>query len=136
VSNTESDVAPASESSAPEPGAASDAAGPASTSLRETILVTALAFVSALAIGAVLIAIADPDTRAAASYFFAYPIDTFTAAGMLHRMPSEARYVNVSLALHTPGSGVYVKDPSGARATVPLEGSLALPDVRAALSER
>ena len=44
-------------------------------------MVTALAFVSALAIGAVLIAIADPDTRAAASYFFAYPIDTFTAAG-------------------------------------------------------
>ena len=40
-----------------------------------------MAFVSALAIGAVLIAIADPDTRAAASYFFSYPIDTFTAAG-------------------------------------------------------
>ena len=80
VSNTESDVAPASRASAPEPGAASDAAGPASTSLRETILVTVLAFVSAMVVGAVLIAIADGHPRAAMGYFFAYPWDTFAAA--------------------------------------------------------
>src|SRR3954447_26699408 len=61
-------------------------------------------------------------------------IDTVTAAGELLRMPSEARYVNVSLALHTPRSGVYVKDPSGARVTVPLEGSLAPPEVRGSWS--
>ncbi len=81
MNTTDSDVAPASETPAPEPAPATQGAGPTGTSLRETIVVTALAFVAALAIGAVLIAIADPATRAAASYFFSYPFDTFTAAG-------------------------------------------------------
>jgi ABC-type uncharacterized transport system permease subunit len=44
------------------------------------VLVTVLAFVAALVIGAVLIAVADPPTQAAAKYFTAYPWDTFTAA--------------------------------------------------------
>src|SRR3954452_6551738 len=48
---------------------------------RGNVLVTALAFVVALAIGAVFIAVADPATQAASKYFFAYPWDTFTAAG-------------------------------------------------------
>jgi general nucleoside transport system permease protein len=46
-----------------------------------TIVVTLLAFVVAMAIGAVLIAVADPDTETASQYFFSYPWDTFTAAG-------------------------------------------------------
>jgi general nucleoside transport system permease protein len=45
------------------------------------LAVTALAFLVALVIGAVLIALADPPTQAAAKYFTAYPWDTFTAAG-------------------------------------------------------
>ena len=45
------------------------------------VLVTVLAFVVALLTGAVLIAVADPDTQAAAKYFTAYPWDTFTSAG-------------------------------------------------------
>jgi len=46
-----------------------------------TVLVTVLAFVVAMVIGAVLIAVADPDTQAASTYFFSYPWDTFSAAG-------------------------------------------------------
>ena len=46
-----------------------------------TAVVTLLAFVVAMVIGAVLIALADPDTQAASKYFFSYPWDTFTAAG-------------------------------------------------------
>jgi general nucleoside transport system permease protein len=46
-----------------------------------TVVVTLLAFVVAMAIGAVLIALADSETRAAATYFFSYPWDTFAAAG-------------------------------------------------------
>jgi simple sugar transport system permease protein len=42
-------------------------------------VVTVLALVVALVLGAVLIAIADPATRAAAKYFTAAPADTFTA---------------------------------------------------------
>jgi general nucleoside transport system permease protein len=45
-----------------------------------TVLVTALAFVVALLIGAVLIAVADPDTQIASRYFFSYPWDTFGSA--------------------------------------------------------
>ena len=45
------------------------------------VLVTVLAFVVAMVIGSVLIAVADTDTQAASKYFFAYPWDTFTAAG-------------------------------------------------------
>ena len=46
-----------------------------------TVVVTVLAFVAAMLVGGVLIAFADQDTRTASSYFFAYPWDTFTAAG-------------------------------------------------------
>jgi simple sugar transport system permease protein len=46
-----------------------------------TIVVTVLAFVAAMIVGGVLIAVADQDTRTASSYFFSYPWDTFTAAG-------------------------------------------------------
>ncbi|PPK97676.1 simple sugar transport system permease protein [Kineococcus xinjiangensis] len=44
-------------------------------------LVTLLAVVGALLVGAVLIAIGDERTRTAAGYFFSYPLDTFTEAG-------------------------------------------------------
>jgi general nucleoside transport system permease protein len=45
-----------------------------------TVVITLLAFVCAIVVGAVLIVIADEPTRTAASYFFAYPWDTFAAA--------------------------------------------------------
>jgi len=48
--------------------------------LLDTALVTFLSFVLALAIGAVLIAVSDPDVAEAAGYFFAQPVDTLTAA--------------------------------------------------------
>lgn len=44
------------------------------------IVLTFLALVLAGIIGAVLIAIGDPGTRAASQYFFAAPLDTFTSA--------------------------------------------------------
>jgi general nucleoside transport system permease protein len=43
-----------------------------------TIVVTILSFFTAMVIGGVLIAIADPQTQAASHYFFSYPWDTFT----------------------------------------------------------
>jgi ABC-type uncharacterized transport system permease subunit len=43
-----------------------------------TVTVTLLAFLVAMAIGGVLIAVADPATQAASKYFFSYPWDTFT----------------------------------------------------------
>ena len=45
-----------------------------------TVVITVLAFVCAIVVGAVLIVIADEPTRAAMGYFFAYPWDTFAAA--------------------------------------------------------
>ena len=45
-----------------------------------TVVITVLAFVCAMAVGAVLIIIVDEATRTAMSYFFAYPWDTFAAA--------------------------------------------------------
>ncbi|HET7389050.1 MAG TPA: ABC transporter permease [Nocardioidaceae bacterium] len=42
-----------------------------------TVVVTVLAFVAAMAVGGILIAFADEQTRTASSYFFAYPWDTF-----------------------------------------------------------
>jgi general nucleoside transport system permease protein len=41
------------------------------------LVVTALAFVTAMLIGGILIAIADPKTQEASHYFFQYPWDTF-----------------------------------------------------------
>ncbi|MEP7033999.1 MAG: ABC transporter permease [Dermatophilaceae bacterium] len=46
-----------------------------------TAVLTFLAVLVAMAVGAVLIAVADPDTRTAAQYFFSAPMDTFRAAG-------------------------------------------------------
>ncbi|WP_432545526.1 ABC transporter permease [Kineococcus sp. SYSU DK004] len=43
-------------------------------------LVTACAVLAALVVGALLIAVGDERTRAAAGYFFSYPWDTFTEA--------------------------------------------------------
>jgi general nucleoside transport system permease protein len=45
-----------------------------------TVVVTVLAFICALVVGAILIAVADQDTRASFSYFFAAPGDAFTNA--------------------------------------------------------
>jgi general nucleoside transport system permease protein len=45
-----------------------------------SVMLTILSVVLALAIGAVLIAISDPDVQEAAAYFFAQPSDTFQAA--------------------------------------------------------
>jgi len=45
-----------------------------------TLVITVLAFVCAIVVGAVLIVIADPETRAASSYFFSYPPDMLGAA--------------------------------------------------------
>jgi simple sugar transport system permease protein len=41
------------------------------------LVVTALAFVTAMLIGGILIAVADPKTQEASHYFFQYPWDTF-----------------------------------------------------------
>jgi general nucleoside transport system permease protein len=43
-----------------------------------TIVVTILSFFTAMVIGGVLIAAADPQTQSASHYFFSYPWDTFT----------------------------------------------------------
>jgi simple sugar transport system permease protein len=45
-----------------------------------TVVITVLAFVCAMVVGAVLIIIADEATRMAMGYFFAYPWDAFAAA--------------------------------------------------------
>jgi general nucleoside transport system permease protein len=45
-----------------------------------SVVITVLAFVCAIVVGAVLIIIADEATRTAMGYFFAYPWDTFAAA--------------------------------------------------------
>jgi general nucleoside transport system permease protein len=42
-----------------------------------TFVVTVLSFFTALVIGGILIAVADPATQAASHYFFSYPWDTF-----------------------------------------------------------
>jgi ABC-type uncharacterized transport system permease subunit len=46
-----------------------------------SVVLTLLAFLVAMAVGAVLIAVADPATRAASQYFFSAPMDTFSAVG-------------------------------------------------------
>ena len=45
-----------------------------------TAVLTLLALVVAMVVGALLIAVADPATRTAAQYFFSAPMDTFSAA--------------------------------------------------------
>ena len=46
----------------------------------QTWVVTLLAFICALAFGALLIAVADAPTRRASHYFFQHPTDTLSAA--------------------------------------------------------
>ena len=53
--------------------------GPLSSGLGGNVLISLLSVVLALLIGAVLIAVSDPDVRAAASYFFSRPGDTLSA---------------------------------------------------------
>jgi simple sugar transport system permease protein len=50
------------------------------TGWRQTVLVTALSVLLALALGGLLIILADPDVQAAAGYFFARPADLLSAA--------------------------------------------------------
>lgn len=68
---TQQAPATAPEPAAPEPAARSP--------IWDTALVTFLSFVLALVIGAILIAVSDPDVAEAVSYFAARPSDTFTA---------------------------------------------------------
>jgi ABC-type uncharacterized transport system permease subunit len=68
------------EAAAPEPDQGPEPRAPRSAT-SDAILVTVLAFVSALIISAILIAIADQNTRTALGYFFQYPPDTFRYAG-------------------------------------------------------
>ena len=89
-------------------------------------LVTACALVLALLVGAVLIAVGDARTRAAAGYFFTYPWDTFTEAGWA---VSEAYTALLRGALYNPAL-------SGAAALGPVSETLvnATPLVLAGLS--
>jgi simple sugar transport system permease protein len=64
----------------PQPAAVAPVAGKGRFAAN-SVVVTLLAFVVAMVIGAVLIAIADPATQDASKYFFQYPWDTFTDAG-------------------------------------------------------
>jgi general nucleoside transport system permease protein len=74
------DQIPAEERKAPEAGSTSRA----NDLLREiasgSVLLTVLAVLLALLAGAILIALTDPTTDAAAGYFFARPADTLSAA--------------------------------------------------------
>jgi simple sugar transport system permease protein len=71
-------AAPPADGSAPEPDVPAPAPG-RGAGLKDVLLTTSLAFVLALLIGAVLIAVSDPDVTAAASYLFARPLDTAAA---------------------------------------------------------
>ncbi len=75
------------------------------------VVVTFLSLVVALAIGAVLIAIADPATRAAAQYFTAAPADTFkaafTAIGNAYKALFEGAIFNPTTAGNGTLSGIF-----------------------------
>jgi general nucleoside transport system permease protein len=71
---------PAAEPQAPSPTAgdqAPKATGPWRRLWASSLMVTVLAFVTAMLLGGLLIAVADPQTQAASHYFFQYPWDTF-----------------------------------------------------------
>lgn len=70
--------APPAPAATPEPTAPADEARGRSP-IWDNVLTTALAFLLALVIGGVLIAVADPDVTEAAGYFFARPTDTLVA---------------------------------------------------------
>ncbi|GAB7192338.1 hypothetical protein NUM3379_30470 [Kineococcus sp. NUM-3379] len=99
-------------SPAPAPGTAADAR-PRRARGGE-LLVTACAVVGALVVGAVLIAVGDARTRAAAGYFLAYPWDTFTEAGWA---------VGEAYAALLEGA-VYSPDLSGGAALGPVSETL------------
>jgi general nucleoside transport system permease protein len=75
------------------------------------IVVTFLALVVALAVGAVLIALADAPTRAAAQYFTAAPGDTFTSAfsaiGNAYKAVFEGAIFNPGTAGNGTLSGIF-----------------------------
>jgi simple sugar transport system permease protein len=81
MSNDDVTVAPPGAPGAAPADAPPEAKQVRRPSLWDTLLVTLLSFVAALVIGAILIAVADPETRHSMSYFFQYPWDTFTDAG-------------------------------------------------------
>ncbi len=68
--------APPAERTKPAPGAPVERHR---SPLWDTVLTTVLAFVLAIVIGGILIAVSDPDVSAAASYFFSRPTDTLSA---------------------------------------------------------
>jgi general nucleoside transport system permease protein len=75
------------------------------------VVVTFLALVVALVIGAVLIAIADPTTRASAHYFTAAPADTFTnaftAIGNAYKALFKGAIFNPTTASNGTLSGIF-----------------------------
>jgi ABC-type uncharacterized transport system permease subunit len=79
------------------------------------VLLTLLSIVLALAIGGVLIAVSDPDVQEAASYFFAQPLDTVSAAW---------ESVSTAYSALFSGSIVNFSEYSFARALRPLAETL------------
>jgi simple sugar transport system permease protein len=79
--------------------------GAGRAALWDTVRTTLLAFVAALAVGAVLIAISDPATRHSASYFFSYPWDTFTSAGSAIGNAYKALFEGAIFNPHTASNG-------------------------------
>jgi ABC-type uncharacterized transport system permease subunit len=73
---TQSPPAPAQEQPAAPPPA--EAPRPRVRTVWNQVLVTLLALLTAMIVGAVLIAVADEKTRGSLSYFFSYPSDTFS----------------------------------------------------------
>ncbi|MEX0428837.1 ABC transporter permease [Nocardioides sp. DS6] len=71
----------------------------------DSLLITVLAFITALVISAILIAIADDRTRSAAGYFFQYPQDTFTYAGQAIGNTYRALFEGAIFNPRTAGNG-------------------------------
>jgi ABC-type uncharacterized transport system permease subunit len=69
------------------------------------LLVTVLAVLVALVVGAILIAVADPPTQAASKYLFSYPWDTFTAAGKAVGHGYAALFEGAVFDPHSAGNG-------------------------------
>ena len=78
MSDTTTDPAPDPQSAPPPPEAPEEPRGFWARYARaNAAVVTVLAFVTAMVLGGILIAIADPRTQDASHYFFQYPWDTF-----------------------------------------------------------
>jgi ABC-type uncharacterized transport system permease subunit len=69
------------------------------------LVVTFLAFVTAMLIGGLLIAIADPKTQEASHYFFQYPWDTFTYGFQAMWNGYTALFEGAIFNVHTAGKG-------------------------------